>query len=113
MAKITANYSRCSLYVKGMNFDCPMCGAKVLSGNRHECGTDVEAEKAAEAARPKEGWAPGGKKWHYFKDRRSLCGRYAVFAQVPLEQGDYMSVDNCAACFRRRQKLAKLEAARG
>jgi DNA-directed RNA polymerase subunit RPC12/RpoP len=58
MAKAKVSYSRCSLYVEGMDFDCPMCGAKVLSGDRHECGSDVEAEKVAEAAKPKEGWSP-------------------------------------------------------
>lgn len=32
--------STCAFSVVGMDLDCPNCGAKVASGNRHECERD-------------------------------------------------------------------------
>lgn len=66
----------------------------------------------------KEGWGTvvsagtlmPSKKWHYFKDHRSLCGKWMRFSDNDLEQGNDNSVDNCAECKRR---LAKLRAKNG
>ena len=51
----------------------------------------------------KEGWAylSNSLKCHYFKDGRSLCGRWAYFGNE-FEQGNDDSSDNCKAC---RKKL--------
>lgn len=53
-----------------------------------------------------EGWSPldNSRKWHYFVDRRSLCGSWAIMGKTELKQGDDDSPDNCAAC---KRKLAK------
>ena len=55
----------------------------------------------------KEGWTwlYNSKKWHYFRDGRSLCGKWGRFGSPDtLEQGKDDSPDNCAVC---RKKLAK------
>jgi len=44
------------------------------------------------------------RKWHYFVDRQSLCGKWAVFSDDDLETGSDDSPDNCAVC---KRKLAK------
>jgi hypothetical protein len=33
----TLTYSRCIVYVRGLEMNCPMCGAVVKSGIRHKC----------------------------------------------------------------------------
>ena len=54
----------------------------------------------------KEGWGHPGhyqsRKWHYFREARSLCGKW-MFTGV-LEQGSDDSPDNCASCKRKRAK---------
>ena len=60
----------------------------------------------------KEGWGQvvsagtlsASKKWHYFRDGRSLCGRWVRFSNNGLEQGMDNSPDNCAECRRRLLK---------
>ena len=67
-----------------------------------------------------EGWGwlilagswSGTKKWHYFVDGKSLCGKYMTLGQIELEQGNDDSPDNCAECRRRllkRKENAKTE----
>lgn len=55
----------------------------------------------------REGWlqTPSQRKFHYYRDRRSLCGRYGIFGTEPLEADNgQVSKDDCAAC---RTKLDK------
>lgn len=54
----------------------------------------------------KEGWKwlSNSKFWHYFKEGRSLCGRYAVFSMDGVEQGNNESEDNCKKC---KEKILK------
>lgn len=52
------------------------------------------------------GWATieGTRKWHFFRDGKSLCGGWAYFGRNSLELGNDASEENCAAC---RRKVAK------
>lgn len=49
-----------------------------------------------------EGWGlpSQSRKWHYFVDTRSLCGKWGFF-QGGLEQGNDNSPSNCAKCKQR------------
>ena len=51
---------------------------------------------------PKEGWKwlLNSKKWHYFRNGNSLCGKWATFGSE-FEQGNNDSPDNCMACRRK------------
>jgi hypothetical protein len=49
-------------------------------------------------------WLYNSTKWHYFRNNRSLCGKWALWAVGELEQGNDNSPDNCVVC---RRKLAK------
>lgn len=51
----------------------------------------------------KEGWTwlTNSSKWHYFVNKKSLCGRFAIWSDDDLEQGNDDSEDNCAACKRK------------
>lgn len=53
-------------------------------------------------AGPSEGWGfPGnGKRWHYFINGRSLCGKWAFFGPLEADDGEARSVD-CRACSKR------------
>jgi len=50
----------------------------------------------------KEGWTwlVNSKKWHYFKEARSLCGKFVLFKKPVdgFETGNNDSKDNCIAC---------------
>lgn len=35
--KTTVSYGKCSLFVLGIEMNCPMCGVLVESGQHHEC----------------------------------------------------------------------------
>ncbi len=50
----------------------------------------------------KEGWTwlINSTKWHYFRNSRSLCGKFALLSSTSLEQGNDNSPDNCAPCKR-------------
>jgi hypothetical protein len=54
--------------------------------------------------KPIEGWTwvHGSRKWHYFRQRRSLCGKVALFIDPTegYEQGNDDSDSNCTACKR-------------
>lgn len=56
----------------------------------------------------KEGWKHllNARNWHYFRDGRSLCGRWGTFSDEGLELGNDNSPDNCKKC---REKLLKLK----
>lgn len=53
----------------------------------------------------KEGWKwlANAPKWHYFREGRSLCGRWMTFGNE-FELGNDNSADNCPTC---RKKLLK------
>jgi hypothetical protein len=56
----------------------------------------------------KEGWMwlSNSPKWHYFRDGRSLCGRFALLGASDrhFEDGKNESSQNCKECSRRRLK---------
>lgn len=59
------------------------------------------------AADPKtEGWTwhQGGRKWHYYREKRAICGGMLLLVHPSegYELGSDNSPDNCAACKRRR-----------
>ncbi len=37
MMKTKVKYAECSMFVLGLDMDCPLCGVKVSSGERHRC----------------------------------------------------------------------------
>ena len=57
----------------------------------------------------KEGWTwlIGTPKWHYFREGRSLCGKWMLLGNPELDQRDFKSKDNCMACFKKRIKEAE------
>ena len=51
------------------------------------------------------GWLHNSTKWHYFREGRSLCGKWMMLGSGDdLETGNYNSPDNCKGC---KNKLAK------
>jgi hypothetical protein len=54
-------------------------------------------------------WLINSKKWHYFVNGRSLCGKFGLIGRPELEQGNDDSPDNCTAC-RKKLKKRKNEA---
>ena len=58
-------------------------------------------------------WLSNSRKWHYFRDGRSLCQQYMLLgSNADAQTGNDMSPDNCAACRRvllREIKQAELE----
>lgn len=63
----------------------------------------------------KEGWTwvLGSPKWHYFREKRSLCRKWMILFNdgSNLEQGSEDSPDNCKACLKKL--LAEREKAQG
>ncbi len=59
----------------------------------------------------KEGWgkSPASKKWHYFVDTWSLCGKIGFYFG-DVEQGNDASDENCAGCKRKLSTKRKREA---
>lgn len=53
-----------------------------------------------------EGWSFlwNSKKWHYFREKRSLCGKWLCLSDSPDERENIDSPSNCAECRRRRLK---------
>ena len=51
-------------------------------------------------------WLYNTTKWHYFKEGRSLCGKWMVLSKQDYELGNDDSPDNCKTC---QKKLAKLK----
>lgn len=54
----------------------------------------------------KEGWGLliNSKKWHYFVNGRSLCGRWLCLSLGDLERGNNSSPDNCKACQKKLKR---------
>ena len=65
--------------------------------------TDLKSSKT-------EGWTwlHNSRKWHYFRNNRSLCGGFGTLSHPSegYEVGNDESKDNCASC--RRAKLAEV-----
>ena len=53
-------------------------------------------------------WTYGSRKWHYYREKRSICGSMLIFVHPSegYELGNNDSKDNCAAC---RREIAKKE----
>lgn len=51
-------------------------------------------------------WLVNAPKWHYFREGRSLCGRWLTFSNSGFEQGNLESPDNCKACVKKLEKEA-------
>jgi hypothetical protein len=51
----------------------------------------------------KEGWTWlfNSKKWHYFRENKSLCGGFMLLGRPRLEQGNNTSPDNCKRCLKK------------
>ena len=51
-------------------------------------------------------WLQNSKKWHYFRNKKSLCGKWSLFIHPNegYELGNNDSSDNCTTC---RKKLEK------
>ncbi len=47
-------------------------------------------------------WLYNSRKWHFFRNGRSLCGNFLLLQTGELE-GDKDSPDTCAACWKKRQ----------
>jgi len=47
-------------------------------------------------------WIIGSRKWHYFREGKSLCGKWGLLTEPHFEAGNDASPDNCAACRRVR-----------
>ena len=53
-----------------------------------------------------EGWAEPTKsrKYHYFRNGRSLCGRWGFFGELQGDEPYAKSECDCRECWRRREK---------
>jgi hypothetical protein len=53
-------------------------------------------------------WHQGGRKWHYYRGHKALCGgmMMLVHPSEGYELGNTDSKDNCAACRRKKQAEA-------
>ena len=53
-----------------------------------------------------EGWMKldNAKLWHYFREGRSLCGKWMAFSHDYDETENIDSPDNCKACTNKRSK---------
>jgi hypothetical protein len=65
-----------------------------------------EEKKQKEEPKRVEGWAFlwNSKKVHYFRDKRSLCGKWLCLSMEFYPDENLNSPDNCAECRRRRAK---------
>ena len=64
----------------------------------------------------KEGWAwhSGSGKTHYFKDKRSLCGKWVFFGELPNIYSSFTgtvnaSLNECTACKKAVKKMREAE----
>jgi hypothetical protein len=63
----------------------------------------MSKEKPAEPAKPLEGWGKPSnmKKFHYFHDGRSLCGRVMYLGPHLEPHNGKINPEDCAECNRR------------
>ena len=60
----------------------------------------------------KEGWgvkAPGERKYHYYRDTMSLCGKRGLYRDDLTEHKGTFTDDDCAACRRKLEREAGVE----
>lgn len=59
-----------------------------------------------------QGWAlpSNSRKWHFFVDSVSLCGKW-MFLGTTFEKGNDCSPDNCPGCRRKREKMPSYKVA--
>jgi hypothetical protein len=57
-------------------------------------------------------WLFNSKKWHYFRNKKSLCGKFALLGKGEFEQGNDKSPDNCAMCKWKRLKELREQGAK-
>ena len=60
-----------------------------------------------------EGWTYlyNSPKWHYFRDSRSLCGKFLLLDSSELEEGKNDHPKNCMGCRRKLEAELKRQAA--
>jgi len=49
-------------------------------------------------------WLIGSRKWHYIRNKKTLCKRYMILGNPKLEQGNDNSPDNCKECIKKLTK---------
>lgn len=51
-------------------------------------------------------WLIGTQKWHYFRNKKSLCNKWGLFKTPTegLEEGNINSPDNCKICVKLLKK---------
>lgn len=56
-------------------------------------------------------WLQNSSKWHYFRNKRSLCKRWSLFLHPSsgYQQGGLGSPDNCKLCLKYLKKEQKDE----
>jgi hypothetical protein len=84
------------------NVRCEDCGKE----NCEIRGQGNQPMPCKDFVKRKEGWAFlwNSKKVHYFRESRSLCGRWLCFSMEFYPDENLNSPDNCAECRRRRTK---------
>jgi hypothetical protein len=49
-------------------------------------------------------WLINSKKWHYFREGKSLCKKFLLLQYPEFEQGNDHSPDNCKQCIKQLEK---------
>ena len=65
----------------------------------------MKGRKMDKIEKPKEGWnyLINATKWHYFRESKSLCGKWMCLGSE-FEQGNDNSSDNCKQCMTKLSK---------
>jgi hypothetical protein len=51
-------------------------------------------------------WVIGSPKWHYVKNKESLCGKWLMLGNPTLEKGDDIDLEmKCKACVKILEKI--------
>jgi len=75
-----------------------------------EAGANLSGELAADSKTEGWTWHHGGRKWHYYRDHRAICGKQMLLVHPSegYELGNDNSSDNCPACQKRLAKAANV-----
>jgi len=78
---------------------------KIASGEQGHAEACGPSSGPGCSARP-EGWKPlmNSRKWHYFRNGRSLCRKWMCLGDGELDPRTIKSPDNCSECYRIREK---------
>lgn len=49
-------------------------------------------------------WLLNARKWHYFVNRRSLCGKWAILFGGDLDEIGSLDGENCKVCQRKLEE---------